>query len=279
MYSCLCTTVTLTTMIIFPITIIIITSLFYIGITATPYCDQQLKQLHIMANNVEQKCTTIKTCCDLYALCFFTKPSAAYQMQCLCEGKWITGNVFYDATTTDGEWTVIQRRVDGTENFNRSWSDYEKGFGNLNGEFWYGLKTINCLTQVGQWELRVDFEFKNNSRSHLHYNKFKVGSASNDYPLAIGGFTGITPTDPFSTYHNGAKFSTYDKDNDNWPNSCADKVNNAEGNGGWWYNDCWTINLNINYNPAQFGSIYLADTWYNPRWMEMKIRPLNHISQ
>ena len=271
-------------MIIFPIIIIIITSLFFTGIPATPYCDQQLKQLQMTADNMKQQnCTisntAIKTCCDLNTFCFFTKPSGIYQMQCLCEGKWITANVFCDTATADGGWTVIQRRVDGSVDFNRSWSDYEKGFGDANGEFWYGLKAISCLTQVGQWELRIDFEFKNKTRSYLYYNVFKVGSASEEYLLTVSGFTGNTTTDPFTTYHNGTKFSTYDKDNDNWPDNCAVKVNNAVGNGGWWYNGCWMINLNMNYNPAQFGSIYLADTWYNPRWIETKIRPLSYISQ
>ena len=27
-----------------------------------------------------------------------------------------------------------------------SWTDYEEGFGDLNTEFWYGLKTIHFLT-------------------------------------------------------------------------------------------------------------------------------------
>ena len=170
---------------------------------------------------------------------------------------------------------MIQRREDGSENFNRSWSDYKKGFGDLNGEFWYGLKAINCLTRVGQWELRIDFEFKNKTRSYLQYNVFKVGSASEEYPLTISGFTGITPTDPLP-YHRGMKFSTYDNDNDQSGGNCAGQ---AKGNGGWWYKNCWKINLNIKYNPAEYGSIHLAGTWYNPRWIEMKIRPLNCIPQ
>ena len=272
----------MTTMITLPIIIII--SLFITDITATPYCDQQLRQLQITANNIKQNCTinntTIKTCCDLNAFYFFTKPPGVYQMQCLCGGRWITGNVYCDTTTADGGWTVIQRRKDGSENFNRPWSDYEKGFGDLNGEFWYGLKAINCLTQAGQWELRIDFEFENKTRSYLHYNVFKVGSASEKYPLTISGFTGITPTDPFLTHPlNGMKFSTYDNDNDLWSNNCAVEADHAKGNGGWWYKNCWNINLNIKYNPAQHGFIYLARAWYNPRWVEMKIRPLNCIPQ
>ena len=55
--------------------------------------------------------------------------------------------------------------------------------------FWYGLKAMNCLTQTGQWELRIDFEFPNKTKSYLHYNVFRVGSASEEYPLTISEFT------------------------------------------------------------------------------------------
>ena len=258
---------------------VILISLFTTGITANSYCDQQLNQLQTATNNIKQNCSindiTIKTCCDVNYFQFLTNPSGVYQMQCWCGGIWSTTSVFCDTKTADGGWTVIQRRKDGSVDFNRPWSDYEKGFGDLNGEFWYGLKNMNCLTQTGQWELRVDFEFKNKTRSYLHYNVFKVGSATDEYPLTISGFTGITPTDPFSiTYggHNGMKFTTYDNDNDKHKSggNCA-----GQGNGGWWYRSCWAINLNIKYNPAQYGSMALAGTWYNLRWIEMKIRPLN----
>ena len=175
---------------------------------------------------------------------------------------------------------MIQRRVDGSVDFNRPWSDYEEGFGDLHGEFWYGPKLISCLTQSGQWELRIDFEFENGTRSYLHYNEFKVGSATDEYPLTIGGFTGITPTDPFvSGRHNGMKFSTYDNDNDQTGVNCAAQIGNAGDNGGWWYNTCWSINLNYQYNPVEHGFVHLAGTWYNPRWIEMKMCPLNCTPQ
>ena len=244
---------------------------FTTGITANSYCDQQLKQLELTTNNIKQNCsinnTTIRTFCDINALYFFTTPPAVYQVQCWCGGKWSTTSVFCDTQTADGGWTVIQRRNDGSVDFNRPWSDYEKGFGDLTGEFWYSLKSMNCLTQTGQWELRIDFEFENKTRSYLHYNVFKVGSATDEYPLTISGFTGITPTDPFATGgHNGQKFSTYDNDNDKYSSlNCAAQVDRAKDNGGWWYNQCWNINLNIKYNPARYGFMYLASAWYNPR--------------
>jgi len=261
---------------------IILISLFTTGISATPYCDQQLKQFRLATKLLNHRCplatTNIASCCDLSAYYIPQPTPAVYKINCCwCDAPFEAAKVFCEPC---GGWTVIQRRVDGSENFNRPWSDYEKGFGNLNGEFWYGLKAVNCLTKMGQWELRIDFEFKNKTRSYLHYNMFKVGSASEKYSLTIGGFTGITPTDPFSTFqHSGKKFSTYDNDNDPWSGNCAKTLHNAKDNGGWWYNECWHINPNLQYNPGQYGFMYLSNAWYHPRWIQMKIRPLNCIPQ
>ena len=57
--------------------------------------------------------------------------------------------VMCDMDTDGGEWTVIMRRkrsVFSNVNFIRKWDDYENGFGNLNTEFWLGLRNIHCLT-------------------------------------------------------------------------------------------------------------------------------------
>ena len=58
---------------------------------------------------------------------------------------------YCDMTTDGGGW-----RIYSLININNKWIDYERGFGELNTEFWYGLEEIHCLTQRGKWEMRVD---------------------------------------------------------------------------------------------------------------------------
>jgi len=259
---------------------IILVLLFLIGIAASTYCDHKINEIKRHAVKRQYPCglPPSENCCVFKGNHFDQSPSGVYKMNSWCSGRLSIVDMYCDTTTANGGWTVIQRRKDGTENFNRPWTDYENGFGDLNGEFWYGLKAMNCLTQTGQWELRVDFEFPNKTRSYLHYNVFRVGSVSKEYPLTISGFTGETHTDPFTSHylHNGMKFSTYDNDNDRWnKGNCAKQVANARGNGGWWYSSCWNINLNSQYNPAQYGLIGFVGIYYSPIWIEMKIRSLD----
>ena len=109
------------------------------------------------------------------------------------------------------------------------------GFGSLTGELWYGLRALHCLTSSGNWELRIDFTFSNGTKSFMHYNHFRVGTPTDNYRLSISGFTGITPTEPFSTHPlNGQQFSTLDKDNDiHSSRHCALSTHGSTAPGGW----------------------------------------------
>jgi len=174
--------------------------------------------------------------------------------------------------TTDGGWMVIQRNVnDGVNTFNRTWKEYEAGFGDLNSnKLWYGLKGLHLFTQTGQWELRIDFQFDNHTWSHIHYNSFSVGSASEKYQVTTSGFTGNTPTNPFATgRHNSMQFTTHDNDNDRHTINCADLAAS-----GWWYNSCYHINPT-----RQPPWIFLNSKAYGLLSVEMKIRPRDCIIQ
>ncbi|CAH1782162.1 unnamed protein product, partial [Owenia fusiformis] len=72
---------------------------------------------------------------------------------------------------SEGDWIMIQRRTDGSLNFDLGWNDYSKGFGDLEGEFWW-LENIyanseNSVLKIEMWDWKGDYEF-------IHYNDFKV---------------------------------------------------------------------------------------------------------
>ena len=194
--------------------------------------------------------TIIKSCCDIAMKCcsYFsttTRQPAIYKITDCCDEGLVTQG-YCDTITDLGGWLVIQRTQQGTnEDFHRFWLDYERGFGNLKSEFWYGLRPIHCLTNRETWELRIDFTFDNGTRSYLHYNHFRVGPSTDNYRLNISGFTGITPKDSFTNEPlSGQQFSTRDRANDPYK-ICATSGHGSTAPGGWWYNNCFTSTLTL----------------------------------
>ena len=230
--------------------------------------------------------TVINNCCDLgFRQSTFSeivnKPKQ-YKMKNMCGNHHSTiTNVYCDTVTAGGGWLVIQRRIDGSVDFSRYWSEYEEGFGKLpvdnedtTGEFWIGLRSLQCLTSQGHWELRIDYMLSNKTKGYLSYHHFRVQPASDDYRLSISGFSGNI-TDPITGSHslNTMKFTTRDRDNDKWNEyNCA--VRSVAGNaGGWWYNDCFHIFLNHQFNHRY--SIYLNGRYHSLPFIEIKIRQVN----
>ena len=84
---------------------------------------------------------------------------------------------------------MVQRRLDGTVDFHRNWSDYNNGFGNLEGEFWLGLEKINRLTK-SQSKLRVDLEDFDGNTAYADYKMFLVANESKKYQLSVETYSG-----------------------------------------------------------------------------------------
>lgn len=134
-----------------------------------------------------------------------------------------------------GGWLVIQQRLDGSVNFNRSWADYRYGFGVVGpaSEFWLGLESIHQLTSGGDQELLVQLRNESGHDGYARYGRFKVEGEDRKYRVSsLDGFNG-TIRDVLS-YLERKQFSTFDKDNDQWfGGSCSQKYG-----GGWWFDGC-----------------------------------------
>ncbi|XP_054482525.1 angiopoietin-related protein 3-like [Anoplopoma fimbria] len=146
---------------------------------------------------------------------------------------------FCDMSKDNGA-TVIQRRMDGSVNFDQNWEKYENGFGDFQGDFWLGLRNIHSLATQGNSVLHIQLEDWKQNRRFIEY-RFKLNGPEGNYTIHLTHLSGDLP-DPMSN-HTGMMFSTKDRDNDNHQDSnCAHNYT-----GGWWFNACGDTNLNGRY--------------------------------
>ena len=148
-----------------------------------------------------------------------------------------------DMEADEGGWVVLMRRHNGSVDFNRTLEEYEFGFGDITGEFWYGLKNIHCLTNREPMELRIELGNGTEPLIVWEYQTFRVATGPY-YALTIGVGKGVGDTyDAFYQQRN-QYFYTYDRD----IRKCAKTLG-----GGWWYYSsapCHRTNLNGKYEPS-----------------------------
>ncbi|XP_043954831.1 microfibril-associated glycoprotein 4-like [Gambusia affinis] len=184
--------------------------------------------------------------------------------------------VYCDMVSEGGRWTVFQRRMDGSVNFYRNWAEYKRGFGNAAGEYWLGLDNIHELTRNQNYELMVDMEDFEGNKKFALYSSFKVDAECDGYILHVSGFNNKGGAGDSLTYHNGQKFSTFDKDQDKHGANCAKRCL-----GAFWYYACHATNPNGVYRWGADNTLYAVGVewkkWkgfdYSLKSISMKIRP------
>ncbi|XP_068599483.1 angiopoietin-related protein 4-like [Brachionichthys hirsutus] len=151
-------------------------------------------------------------------------------------------NVLCDMTSERG-WTVIQKRHDGSQNFNLEWESYKRGFGSLNGEFWLGLENIHSLSEQGQYILQVELtDWAGQQQPPARY-RFHLDGEEKKFTLHLEDESPSRDRTIMSTGASGLPFSTGDADNDLTADvNCADLLS-----GGWWFSSCGESNLNGRY--------------------------------
>ncbi|XP_045784637.1 protein scabrous-like [Maniola jurtina] len=161
--------------------------------------------------------------------------------------------------------TLLQRRYNGTVEFNRKFAEYVQGFGNAASEFWLGLESMHQLTSDNCSSMRIDMTDIYGSVWFAEYDHFFVGSADSGYILELSGFSG-NASDAFE-YQNHMEFSTIDRDRDTSNTHCA---GNYEG--GWWFSHCQHVNINGKYTLGLTWFDSARNEWIAVASSEMRLR-------
>ncbi|XP_072167984.1 fibrinogen-like protein 1 [Diadema setosum] len=189
-------------------------------------------------------------------------------------------DVYCDMSTDGGNWTVLQRRSDGSVSFDRLWVDYKFGFGDVMSEHWLGNNKIYHLTAQRDYELRVELGDFEGNEAFAIYKSFRIGNEITKYRLHVSDYSG-NAGDSLSK-HNRLQFTSQDSDNDNNFDNCAEYHLGS----GWWYDSCMDANLNGYYikdgpfTPRFSTDVYgicwydWKESYYTMKRAEMKIRPI-----
>ncbi|XP_016979319.2 fibrinogen-like protein 1 [Drosophila rhopaloa] len=228
--------------------------------------DELTNQIKSISEKLTEKTDLVSRCSRMD--CPSEGPTGIYNMV-------IRGINAFEVPCNSTGWMTIQRRMDGSENFNRNWDDYKKGFGDVKREFFIGLEKLHLMTEAQPYELYINLRDINGTSRYAKYDNFKVGSEMEGYELTtIGKYSG-TAGDSLK-YHENSMFSTQDRDNDS---HCA-----RSHNGGWWFKTCFQSSLNGKYykdgkKPYQESYGITWGTWkeydytISLTFVEMMIRP------
>ncbi|NXD72227.1 ANGL4 protein, partial [Eolophus roseicapillus] len=147
----------------------------------------------------------------------------------------------YCDMTAEGGWTVIQRRTDGSVDFDQLWDAYRNGFGDLRGDFWLGLEKMHRLVQERRFNLLIELEDWEGNSQVVQF-VFSLGGESTAYTLSLLGPLSGELENAIGDFRQ-LPFSTRDRDHDlKADTNCAKHLS-----GGWWFSTCGHANLNGKY--------------------------------
>ncbi|OQR66601.1 fibroleukin-like [Tropilaelaps mercedesae] len=168
-----------------------------------------------------------------------------------------------------GGWTVILRRgpAVGAQplSFDRSWSSYKHGFGNILEEFYFGNENIHKLTESARM-LRVELESFGGDKMTLDYENFTVAEEGDNYRMRVGRYLGNnTRVGNAFRKHNDKEFSTADKVTG--PRHCP-----VDHRAGHWWHSCYSVLLT-----GEYATPSTATSKNGIRWSTWKSEPLKSV--
>ncbi|KAM7097905.1 angiopoietin-related protein 3 [Molossus nigricans] len=204
------------------------------SLSAKPRAPRTTPTLHfnetknVEYDDIPADCTTIYNKGEHTSGIYSIRPSDSQVFNVYCDVK------------SGSSWTLIQHRIDGSQNFNETWENYKYGFGRLDGEFWLGLEKIYSIVKQSNYILRIELEDWKNTKYYIEYS-FHLGNHETNYKLHLVEITGNVPN---------ALLENKDLEFSTWDHKAKGHFNCPENySGGWWWHAvCEEYNLNGKYN-------------------------------
>ena len=176
----------------------------------------------------------------------------------------------------DDGWTVLQRNERDASAAERTWRNYEYGFGSLSGHFfWIGAAYMHDFTQQDDYQLRVDMTGANGRPVTSDYAYFNVGTREDWYRLEVSDNSG--PAGDILGVHSATPlinqpFSTSDRALDTRYTAVA-----AGFDAGWWY-PLDTVTDGSGLPIPCFTHLNHRHPWYCPPGANSRARQLAKVS-
>lgn len=172
----------------------------------------------------------------VYANCSEAPPrSGVYLLQ---RSDGLIFRAFCEQERFGGGLLVFQSRLDGSVNFNRSWIEFQMGFGDPAGEYWLGLETLHQVASSSK-ELIITMKNFSNVEAYEIYSNFWIESSSDNYRIRFTSQGNGTAGDSLHSYFSET-FMTYDRVTNVNYQSCISELGSA-----FWH---WSCNTQLNRN-------------------------------
>ena len=149
---------------------------------------------------------------------------------------------------TIDKYIVIQRRSSPFDIlFNRTWSDYKVGFGDVTGDFWLGLDKLHAITAqpYTRYSLRIEATTSTGAVVYVETGDFSIGDEKQRYKIMSIGRVVMKTTS--NLLKKDQVFAAQDKDQ---KFKCGMRYN------GFWY----YVRAGTSYNSCRI-SVVLSCSW------------------
>ena len=186
-----------------------------------------------------------------------------------------------DQTTDGGGWLVYQRRLDGSVDFARNWSDYKMGFGIIGDdtkEMWMGNEKLFQIQQAYgsiELEFRIEATAFNGDSCWATCYPFEMRPETESYSITWNTVKAShSKMVRHINYHKDVEFSALDRQSPACDPACFNSFT-----GPWWFEACAYFYLNGKYTPrltTEFSSIFIWGFKYETLQTScMMFRPVN----